>query len=228
MSEIKKATDLKNQNYFNTFHNNLFTNNSIIQNKDNTEELPNTGQIKNDNPLLDHLTQTVPPEEKNYNTIDFNINPFNDIINDSKSVSSKSNNSDEEFMFVESDIKNNFIPEGMNLSDNNIDQIECDKEENSNNKGEESLDTNMFSNMKKQMNINKTLLPKVPSYPVQLNSLNMYGMNQNIGNINDSFTNNNTFYSGFRFPNNSFTMNGKNGWICPSCKNFNYESKCNK
>ena len=131
-------------------------------------------------------------------------------------------------MFVESDIKNNFIPEGMNLSDNNIDQIECDKEENSNNKGEESLDTNMFSNMKKQMNINKTLLPKVPSYPVQLNSLNMYGMNQNIGNINNSFTNNNTFYSGFRFPNNSFTMNGKNGWICPSCKNFNYESKCNK
>lgn len=228
MSEIKKATDLKNQNYFNTFNNNLFTNNSIIQNKDNTEELPNTGQIKNDNPLLDHLTQTVPPEEKNYNTIDFNINPFNDIINDSKSVSSKSNNSDEEFMFVESDIKNNFIPEGMNLSDNNIDQIECDKEENSNNKGEESLDTNMFSNMKKQMNINKTLLPKVPSYPVQLNSLNMYGMNQNIGNINNSFTNNNTFYSGFRFPNNSFTMNGKNGWICPSCKNFNYESKCNK
>lgn len=228
MSELKKATDLKNQNYFNTFNNNLFTNNSIIQNKDNTEELPNTCQIKNDNPLLDHLTQTVPPEEKNYNTIDFNINPFNDIINDSKSVSSKSNNSDEEFMFVESDIKNNFIPEGMNLSDNNIDQIECDKEENSNNKGEESLDTNMFSNMKKQMNINKTLLPKVPSYPVQLNSLNMYGMNQNIGNINNSFTNNNTFYSGFRFPNNSFTMNGKNGWICPSCKNFNYESKCNK
>ena len=131
MSEIKKAIDLKNQNYFNTFNNNLFTNNSIIQNKDNTEELPNTGQI--DNPLLGHLTQTVPPEEKNYNTIDFNINPFNDIINDSKSVSSKSNNSDEEFMFVESDIKNNFIPEGMNLSDNNIEQIECAKEENSNN-----------------------------------------------------------------------------------------------
>lgn len=224
MSEIKKAIDLKNQNYFNTFNNNLFTNNSIIQNKDNSEELTNTGQI--DNPLLDHLTQTVPPEEKNYNTIDFNINPFNDIINDRKSVSSKSNNSDEEFMFVESDIKNNFIPEGMNLSDNNIDQIECAKEENSNNKGEESLDANMFSNMKKQMNINKTLLPKVPSYPVQLNSLNIYGMNQNIGNINNSFTNNNTFYSGF--PNNSFTMNGKNGWICPSCKNFNYESKCNK
>ena len=156
----------------------MFTNNSIIQNKDNTEELPNTGQI--DNPLLDHLTQTVPPEEKNYNTIDFNINPFNDIINDSKSVSSKSNNSDEEFMFVESDIKNNFIPEGMNLSDNNIDQIECAKEENSNNKGEESLDSNMFSNMKKQMNINKTLLPKVPSYPVQLNSININGINQNI------------------------------------------------
>ena len=136
----------------------MFTNNSIIQNQDNTEELPNTGQIKNDNPLLDHLTQTVPPEEKNYNTIDFNINPFNDIINDSKSVSSKSNNSDEEFMFVESDIKNNFIPEGMNLSDNNIDQIECAKEENSNNKGEESLDSNMFSNMKKQMNLYISLL----------------------------------------------------------------------
>ena len=102
------------------------------------------------------------------------------------------------------------------------------KETNSNTYPLEASLMSFYENMKKQMNINKTLLPKVPSYPVQLNSLNMYGMNQNIGNINNSFTNNNTFYSGFRFPNNSFTMNGKNGWICPSCKNFNYESKCNK
>lgn len=31
-------------------------------------------------------------------------------------------------------------------------------------------------------------------------------------------------YSNINFPNNSFTMNGKSGWICSSCKNFNYES----
>ena len=73
----------------------------------------------------------------------------------------------------------------------------------------------------------KQLLPKVPSYPVPLSSVgNSYGINRNqtLGELNNSFTNNNIFGGGFGFPNNSFTMNGKNGWICPSCKNFNYES----
>ena len=31
-------------------------------------------------------------------------------------------------------------------------------------------------------------------------------------------------YGNFNLPNNSFSMNGKSGWICAHCKNFNYES----
>ena len=44
--------------------------------------------------------------------------------------------------------------------------------------------------------------------------------------LNNSFNNgNNQFYNAFGFMNNSFSMNGKSGWVCRACKNFNYESK---
>ena len=44
---------------------------------------------------------------------------------------------------------------------------------------------------------------------------------------NDSFNNriNNPLQNQFNFLNNSFSMNGKSGWVCAFCKNFNYESK---
>ena len=46
-------------------------------------------------------------------------------------------------------------------------------------------------------------------------------------NVNDSFNIqfNNPLQNNLNFFNNSFTMNGKSGWICAYCKNFNYESK---
>ena len=52
----------------------------------------------------------------------------------------------------------------------------------------------------------------------------------NRNNYNKDFNNNmnmnlNNFSDKLNFFNNSFTMNGKQGWICTSCKNFNYESK---
>ena len=191
-------------NIYNTFNdNNIFNTNSTNVNKEDDKK-------ETDDHLFSHLNQNEEKEEKNYNTLDFNMNPFNQ---DEKSISSKSN-SDEEFMFVESDIKNNFVPEGVDLSDNNID---------STNENEPTS----FNDMKKELDINKRLPPKVPSYPVPMSSLgNSYGINRNqtLGGLNNSFTNNNLF-NGFGFPSNSFTMNGKSGWICPSCKNFNYESK---
>ncbi len=36
---------------------------------------------------------------------------------------------------------------------------------------------------------------------------------------------NNSFQNQLNFFNNSFTMNGKSGWVCAYCKNFNYESE---
>ena len=189
---------------------NAFNNNNIFNPSTTTE---GDGEEKNDTDehLFSHLNnQNEEKDEKTYNTLDFNMNPFNQ---EEKSISSKSN-SDEELMFVESDIKNNFVPEGVNLSDNNIEATH-------------ENEPPSFNEMKKELSLNKQLLPKVPSYPVPLSSVgNSYGINRNqtLGELNNSFTNNNIFGGGFGFPNNSFTMNGKNGWICPSCKNFNYES----
>ena len=188
-------------NFYNTFsNNNIFNSNTTTGNS-------NEDKTDADEHLFSHLNQNEEKDEKTYNTLDFNINPFNQ---EEKSISSKSN-SDEELMFVESDIKNNFIPEGENLSDNTIE------------KANENEPTT-FNDMKKELSLNK-LLPKVPSYPVPLSSVgNSYGINRNQtqGGLNNSFNNN--IFGGFGFPSNSFTMNGKNGWICPSCKNFNYES----
>ena len=36
---------------------------------------------------------------------------------------------------------------------------------------------------------------------------------------------NSPYHNQLNFFNNSFTMNGKSGWVCAHCKNFNYESK---
>ena len=36
---------------------------------------------------------------------------------------------------------------------------------------------------------------------------------------------NNQMNTQINFFNNCFTMNGKSGWVCSNCKNFNYESK---
>lgn len=45
----------------------------------------------------------------------------------------------------------------------------------------------------------------------------------NNDNLNGLF--NNSFQNQLSFFNNSFTMNGKSGWVCAYCKNFNYESE---
>jgi len=47
--------------------------------------------------------------------------------------------------------------------------------------------------------------------------------NQNNLEFNGLF--NNSFQNQLNFFNNSFTMNGKSGWVCAYCKNFNYESE---
>ena len=47
-------------------------------------------------------------------------------------------------------------------------------------------------------------------------------------NRNDSFNiqiNRNPLQNKINLYNNSFSMNGKSGWVCTFCKNFNYESK---
>ena len=125
---------------------------------------------------------------------------------------------------VESDIKNNFIPDTT--------QDEIDENEDFVFKIQEDTNPNPFAQLKQQLNIgNTTSIPRVPSYPLQLSNLNnAFCLSANSSNImdelNNSFKNgNNQFYNAFGFLNNSFSMNGKSGWVCRACKNFNYESK---
>ena len=73
---------------------------------------------------------------------------------------------------------------------------------------------------------------------LQLNPIDNVKLNQinNMRNFNNNCFQNqnqcefynkqsNNFTNQFNFFNNSFTMNGKRGWVCTHCKNFNYESK---
>lgn len=54
------------------------------------------------------------------------------------------------------------------------------------------------------------------------NSLNS---NTNSINVNNNSNRNNALQAQVNQINNCFTMNGKPGWICFGCKNFNYEGK---
>lgn len=54
---------------------------------------------------------------------------------------------------------------------------------------------------------------------------NNYFQNQNRNRCTNYNNHLNNFTNKLTFFNNSFTMNGKPGWICTHCKNFNYESK---
>ena len=67
---------------------------------------------------------------------------------------------------------------------------------------------------------------------LNMNSFNNNNSNFDINNYNNSNCQNrninmnyNNLTNNLNFYNNSFSMNGKQGWICNHCKNFNYESK---
>lgn len=221
MSNSKKQEDEPN-----LFNNEIFVNSkSSISNdedlvlemdenpwgeKQKEEEKESNKEISN---LLskDLLNQLNLNNEKEYKSMDFNVNPFNDFEQDKDAHSGS--NSDIELMLIEGDEPKQKENQ-LNLSANNFNSTNTTNKENN--------DT--YKTLKKELTLaDKTMIPKVPSYPLQLNTL--------IGNnINQVDENNSGFVGGFKFPNNSFTMNGKSGWICPSCKNFNYEvrTQCNR
>jgi hypothetical protein len=162
-------------------------------------------------------------EDSNFKSFDFNINPFNENSNEEEFADNENNKSDdEEFVLVENDIKNNFIPY------NNITKL---NEENRNYYSNEKninqiyIQNNNLNNINYSNN-NNNIIPRVPSNPLPSSYNNINNNNYNFyqNPISNSLNTNNN-YSTFNIPNNLFTMNGKSGWICSNCKNFNYESK---
>lgn len=175
--------------------------------KPKEEEKESNKEISN---LLstDLLNQLNLNNEKDYKTMDFNLNPFNEFDEDKNSNSNS--NSDIELMLIEGETPQINNEEKLNLSDNN-----------NNNKEQ----TSSYKTLKQELKLTtQHIIPKVPSYPLSINNL---PPNTNPIENNDGGSG---FVNGFKFPNNSFTMNGKSGWICPSCKNFNYEvrTQCNR
>lgn len=106
-----------------------------------------------------------------------------------------------------------------------------------------------FKQIKKQMNLNKQSIPRIASIPMKLNAQsnpfgNLFSSQMNLAHLNHNISPNNSYHQlslnnvsysssnlqALRMQNNSFTMNGKSGWVCPCCKNFNYEMriKCNR
>jgi hypothetical protein len=50
-------------------------------------------------------------------------------------------------------------------------------------------------------------------------------INPLINNLDNNYFDNNNAQNNMNIMNSCFTMNGKTGWICSNCRNFNYESK---
>ena len=178
-------------------------------------------------------------EDENSNNINFNINPFNN--NEKELTDNNSNSSDNDLMFVENDIQNNFNPEKIDLTEYLKQQsLQTDNNNNNDNlnyfeENKEKGKKNVYSQMQTTFNLNNNKpIPRVPSNPIPASYLGNFNINNNIENSLNSFdfyqnnyshSNSNLNLGNIMFPNNSFSMNGKYGWICSNCENFNYESK---
>ena len=210
-------------------------------NDKNVEESKEVNEETTENLLsIDLINQiNLNYEDENSDNINFNINPFNN--NEKELTDNDSNSSDNDLMFVENDIQNNFNPEKIDLKEYLKQQsLQTDNNNNNDNlnyfeENKEKGKKNVYSQMQTTFNLNNNKpIPRVPSNPIPASYLGNFNINNNIENSlnafdfyqnNYSHSNSNLNLGNIMFPNNSFSMNGKYGWICSNCENFNYESK---
>ena len=216
MSEKEKINEVKFEN---------IDNNKI--NKTNIKENENLQKEKNQEQnflSFNSKIETNENDDNNFKTFDFNINPFNEKKTKefADEESNKNSEEDEEFILAEDDIKNNFNLENFNYTNYlNIENNNQTQTINNSNNESQNISNNNYNN-----NPNKTI-PRVPSNPIPSSYINNIRSNQLFSFYQNPISNSlngNNFLKGFNFPNNSFTMNGRSGWICSNCKNFNYES----
>ena len=216
MSEKEKINEVKFEN---------IDNNKI--NKTNIKENENLQKEKNQEQNFLSFNSKIGTNENddnNFKTFDFNINPFNEKKTKefADEESNKNSDEDEEFILAEDDIKNNFNLENFNYTNYlNIENNNQTQTINNSNNESQNISNNNYNN-----NPNKTI-PRVPSNPIPSSYINNIRSNQLFSFYQNPISNSlngNNFLKGFNFPNNSFTMNGRSGWICSNCKNFNYES----
>ena len=198
-------------------------------------------EYKNERFLTSDLIKQINLYEDNtHENINFNINPFNDFIKyeevEGLTDNNSNNSDDDDLIFVEKNINHNSNSEKIDLDEYLKKQSEINNNDNYKNYFSNSLNNkiegekNIYSQMENNLKITNKPIPRVPSDPLPISYYGNIGL---IDNYNSSFNfyqnqNSNSYgnlnYGNYNLPNNSFSMNGKSGWICPHCKNFNYES----
>jgi len=196
-----------------------------LNNKKNHESYIENQQILNDkegiidpSSLLskDLLNQINSLEDTNFGEKKQNgIDHFQ--LNDAKKESEENKEEDDYILEIEKMDKESLGFEEKKKSNENINKIN-----NNQNKGIFSQPIPYY----KQININSSNpndeLNNSPLFLGRL-SYDFPSYQNNHDNFNGLI--NNSLQNQLNFFNNSFTKNGKSGWICAFCKNFNYESK---
>lgn len=146
------------------------------------------------------------------------------------------NNKHEKLIF-----SNNFEDGNENKAKNKINNFPINQNDIRNFNVERKDNMNSFYGCNQQLTNNNLNIPNFnkqynkKSFPFNMNECPSFSENNNnnflnniknnnyINNNNSIKTNNNI--NRIIFMNSCFSMNGKTGWICTSCKNFNYQSK---
>ena len=211
MSEQKKEEDNPNQN------NQM---KDISSNNLNEKSSP----IEKDDDIIEK-------EEMNFDSIDFNINPFN-----SKNSKNDDKNDESEDLVLEEKEDDIFNLKNLNLNpkfhtSNDLLKIDFFPEEAPKetdlDKNEEKIN-NLFSDKNNNYinnNLNNNIINEISSMNTNNNSRKSYNNSNNLKldleansfipkncNMNDNL-------------NNLFMAKGRTSWVCSFCHNFNYESK---
>lgn len=110
------------------------------------------------------------------------------------------------------------------------------KKDNNNFKKENNLGLNSKENQQddkiQKINSMPQILPESINHSNQINPFPLPNTNNDLnsrrmsGENNGFFINNfNNYQNNINFINSSFSKDGKTGWVCSACQNFNYESK---
>ena len=214
MSEPKMEEDNQNQNN---------------QMKDTSNNINDLNEKSSANEKEDDIIEKdIEKEEMNFDSIDFNINPFNS--KNSKSDDKNDQSGDLVLEEKEDDIFNlnklNFNPKFHTSNDlPKIDFLEESPKEIDFDKNKDKINDLFIDKNNNNINLNNNSINDISSMNTNNNSRKSYNNSNNLKldleansfipknrNMNDNL-------------NNFFMAKGRTSWVCSFCHNFNYESK---
>ena len=203
-------------------------NDTNSQNKDKEKEQSDNEEENNFVPFLSkdlfNQINTINEDEKDEkDEINFSEDKFTNIIlneNDKHKIQEDLEDADLIYEENENDIDFNIFKQEKNKTNNNTKFSQENFFENNKNKENDSM-PRVLSEQLNQSNFNK----KFSNNGKRKSALNLGRYNDEKIIINNNNNYNNNIQNNINFINNSFSKNGRAGWICSACQNFNYESK---